>query len=111
MLYTAITFFSLAAIFGLILLPYILKEKETPKGMTLTHGILAVAGLVLTVYYTVRHKPGPVESVVLFTIAALGGLVVFAKDVSNKAIPKWLAIIHGLIAVGGFVYLLIFAFG
>jgi RsiW-degrading membrane proteinase PrsW (M82 family) len=110
MLYTAIGFFSLAAIFGLILLPYILRDKETPKSLALLHGLLAATALVLTIYYTVKHRPGPVESAVLFTIAALGGLVVFGRDITNKSIPKWLAVIHGLIAITGFVFLLIFAF-
>jgi hypothetical protein len=110
MIYTAIAFFALAAIFGMILLSFILRNKETPKGMAIVHGLLAATGLVLTIYYAVKNKPGPVESALLFTIAALGGFIVFARDISNKPVPKWLAVVHGLVAVTGFVFLLVFAF-
>jgi hypothetical protein len=110
MIYTAIALFALAAILGLILLSYILRDKETPKGIAFTHGPLAAAALILIIVYTFGNHPGPLESVILFTIAAIGGIIVFAKDISNKPIPKWLAVVHGLIAVTGFIFLLIFAF-
>ena len=110
MIYTAIAFFALAAIFGMILLSFILRKKETPKGMAIVHGLLGATGLILTIYYTIKHRPGPVESAVLFTIAALGGIIVFSRDISNKSLPKWLAVIHGLVAVASFAFLLIFAF-
>jgi hypothetical protein len=51
-----------------------------------------------------------VESAVLFVIAALGGFIMMARDVTGKSIPKWLAVVHGLLAVTGFVLLLVFAF-
>ena len=110
MLYTIIGFFALAAILGSILLSYILRGKETPKGMALTHGLFAATGLVLVIYYAISHAPGPVESAVLFAIAALGGIVVFYRDITNKPVPKWLAVVHGVVAVTGFVFLLVFAF-
>jgi hypothetical protein len=47
---------------------------------------------------------------VLFIIAATGGFIVFVRDIINKPVPKWLAIVHGLIAVTGFIFLLMFAF-
>ena len=109
MIYTAIAFFALAAILGMILLSYVLRGKETPKGVVFTHGPLAAIGLVLLVVYTV-NQPGPVESIVLFTIAALGGVVMLTRDLSGKKIPKWLAVLHGLIAVSGFIFLLVFTF-
>jgi hypothetical protein len=74
------------------------------------HGFLAVIGLVLLLYYTFTNKPGPIESAVLFVIAALGGIVVAVRDITGKSVPKWLATLHGLIAVTGFVFLLLFVF-
>ncbi len=109
MIYTAIVFFALAAILGMILLSYVLQDKETPKRVVFTHGPLAATGLVLLIIYTVK-QPGPVESIVLFSIAALGGVVMLTKDLSGKKIPKWLAVLHGLLAVSGFIFLLVFAF-
>jgi peptidoglycan/LPS O-acetylase OafA/YrhL len=110
MIYTAIAFFALAAILGMVLLSFVLKGKETPKGIVFTHGPLAAIGLILLIIYTINN-PGPIESIVLFTIAALGGVVLVVRDLSKKPVPKWLAVVHGLIAVSGFIFLLVFAFG
>jgi hypothetical protein len=109
MIYTAIAFFALAAILGMMLLSFVLRGKETPKGIVFTHGPLAAIGLILLIVYAVK-QPGPIDSIVLFVIAALGGVVMLVRDLGGKPIPKWLGVVHGLIAVSGFVCLLIFAF-
>ena len=109
MIYTSIAFFALAAILGMLLLSYVLREKETPKAAVVTHGLFAVTGLILLILYVINN-PGPVESVVLFVIAATGGIIMLARDLSGKKIPKWLGVAHGLIAVSGFIFLLVFAF-
>ena len=109
MLYTTIALFALAALLGMYLISFVLQGKETPKSVAFTHGGFAAAALLLLIYYTVKEA-GPVESVILFVIAALGGFVMIARDLSGKSIPKWLAVIHGLVAVTGFVFLLVHAF-
>jgi len=109
MLYTIIAFFALAAIMGLALLSYVLRSKETSKPVMIMHGLFAATGLVLLLIYTFGDSPGLIESVILFVIAALGGFVMVGRDLTGKPIPKWLAIVHGLIAVIGFITLLIFA--
>ncbi|RPI17841.1 MAG: hypothetical protein EHM58_07870 [Ignavibacteriae bacterium] len=110
MIYAAIAFFSLAAILGMLLLSYVLRDKETPKGIVFTHGPLAAIGIVLLIVYALGNTPSPVESIVLFIIAAAGGTILVWHDVKRKPIPKWLAVTHGLIAVTAFVFLLYFAF-
>lgn len=109
MLYSIIAVFALAAILGMTLLSYVLKSKETPKGLMIMHGLFAATGLVLLLYYVFENTPGPVESAVLFVIAALGGFVLVIRDITGKSIPKWLAVTHGLIAVTGFILLIAFA--
>jgi hypothetical protein len=109
MLATAIALFSLTALLGMFLLIFILKGRETPKAIVFTHGPLALAGIVLLIIYVVKHSPGPLESLVLFAITALGGIVLVFKDLTGKKVPKWLAVVHGLLAVTGFVFLLMFA--
>jgi hypothetical protein len=109
MLYTSIAFFALAAVLGMFLLSFVLKGKETPKAVVFTHGPLAAIGLILLILYAVKQPPGPLEAIVLFAIAAAGGLVMVWRDLTGSAVPKWLAIIHGLLAVTGFVFLLVFA--
>lgn len=109
MIWTAIAFFALAAILGMLLLGYVLGDKDTPKGIAFLHGGLAVVGLILLVLYTTGEGPGPLSSIILFIIAATGGLILIARDLARKPIPKWLAVVHGLVAVSGFVTLLLFA--
>ena len=110
MIYTAIALFSLAALLGMFLLGFVLKGKETPKAVVFTHGPLAAAGLVLLIIYAIDRSPGHLESIVLFTMAAAGGVVMLYRDITGKGIPKWLAIVHGLLAIAGFAWLLYFAF-
>jgi len=110
MISAAIGFFALSAVLGMILLSFVLRGKHTPKAIVFTHGPLAVIGLVLLIIYTIGHKPAPIESLVLFIIAATGGIILVARDMMMKTIPKWLAIVHGLIAIAGFIWLLVFRF-
>lgn len=108
MLLTAIVCFSLAALLGIILISYVLRNKPTPKGLAFIHGPIALVGIILLLFYAFYHSPTPIESILLFIIAALGGLILILRDLTGKSIPKWLAIIHGMIAVIAFVFLLVF---
>ena len=110
MLYTAIACFSLAAILGIILISYVLRNKPTPKGLAFIHGPIAAIGILLLIFYSFFNSPTPIESLILFIIAALGGFILIFRDLTGKSIPKWLAIIHGLIAVTAFAFLLVFVF-
>ena len=109
MITTAIALFSLAALLGMFLLTFVLKGKETPKAVVFTHGPLAAAGLILLIIYAFKESPGPTESIILFTMAATGGVVMVYRDLTGKKIPKWLAIAHGLLAISGFICLILFA--
>lgn len=111
MILTAIGLFALAALLGMFLLTFVLQGKETPKAVVFTHGPLAAIALVLLIIYALRSGPGPTESIVLFVVAAMGGFFMLYRDLTGKPIPKWLAVVHGLLAVSGFVLLLLFAFG
>ncbi|MGV3588438.1 MAG: hypothetical protein ACO1OF_15645 [Adhaeribacter sp.] len=108
-IYASIGFFALAALFGLYLLTFVLKGRETPKAVVFTHGPFAATGLILLIIYISRGGPGPVESLVLFILAALGGIYMLFRDLNGRHIPKILAIGHGLLAVTGFIFLLVFA--
>jgi sugar phosphate permease len=109
-LYIIIGLFALGAIIGIYLLSLVLQDKETPKAAAFVHGIFVVAAVVMLVVYVTKHTPSPVESLVLFALAAVGGLVLIYRDLTGKKLPKWLAIGHGLMAVAGFAFLLMFTF-
>lgn len=110
MLMVAIVFFVLAALLGLYLLSFVLQNKNTPKGVAFTHGPLAATGLIILIIYSFFNSPAPIISIILFVLAALGGIMLIYRDITGKSVPKWMAIGHGLIAITGFILLLIFAF-
>jgi hypothetical protein len=109
-LYTIIGLFALGALIGIYLLVLVLQNKETPKFVAFIHGAFVVAGLFLLVFYAMKNMPSPIESLVLFIMAAVGGLVLIYRDLTKKSIPKWLAVGHGLLAVAGFIFLLVYTF-
>jgi Na+/phosphate symporter len=107
--YPIIGMFGIAAILGIYLLTLVLANKNTSKGVAFAHGFMAILALAMLIVYSLSNIDGPAECVVLFGIAAFGGLVLIYKDLSGKPIPKWLALGHGIIAVLGFVFLILFA--
>lgn len=109
-LYLIIALFALGAIIGMYLLALVLQKKETPKFVAFIHGGFVATALILLIIYSTEHRPQPIESIVLFIVAAAGGATLIVRDLTGKSLPKWLAIGHGLIAVVGFIFLLVYAF-
>jgi hypothetical protein len=109
-LYIIIGLFALAALLGVVLISYVLRSKETPKAVAFIHGPLAAIALVILIVYSINNDRMFIASIVLFVLAALGGIILFIKDLKGKPLPQWLAIVHGLVAVSGFVVLLMNAF-
>jgi hypothetical protein len=110
MLFIAIGFFSLAALLGMLLLSYVLSHSKPPKVLAFTHGSLAIMGIILLIIYAFFYYPSPTVSMVLFILAALGGLTLLYRDIRGKTLPNWLAILHGIIAIVGLIFLVVFAF-
>ncbi len=108
--YVAIAILGMTAILGMYLLTLILRSKSTPIAVAIIHGLLAVTALVLLIVYSVRNSAGPWTSIIIFLMAATGGIILGYRDITGQPVPKWLAIGHGLIAVVGFVLLLCFTF-
>ncbi len=109
-IYGAISILGMTAIIGLYLFTLIMRNKGIPKGATLIHGLFAVLGVLLLIVYSLGCETGPWVSIIILLLAALGGLVMNFRDLTGRKVPKWLAVVHGLAAVIGFAYLLVFAF-
>lgn len=108
MLYLTLAAFALAAIVGLLILKNRLTSSNTSRAVVYTHGLFAATGLVLLLLQVLRNGEGYLRtSFVLFVVAAVGGFYMFFRDLRGKFSPAWLAIVHGLIAVSGFVFLLL----
>jgi peptidoglycan/LPS O-acetylase OafA/YrhL len=105
--YSIIGLFALGALMGMYLLAMVLQSKETPKFVTLLHGLFVAVALVMLIVYACNDGPDVTASIILFIMAAAGGVVLVYRDITARKIPKWLAIAHGLLAVTGFVILAI----
>lgn len=107
--YAAIGILGMTAIIGIYLLSLVLKDKETPKKIAAVHGIFAIIALILLIVYAYDNPPGPIESIIILSIAATSGILTVYTHITNKKAPKWLAVAHGLTALVGYVLLLLFA--
>jgi hypothetical protein len=109
MLYISIALFAIAAVFGIIIASAILRNQPTPKPIVFLHGLLGASALVIVIMYVMQHPDqNPIVSLVLLIIAALGGFVLFARDMTKKAGPMALVIVHALVAVAGVLGLILF---
>ena len=101
----------LAALGGLTLAIIRLRGAPwPPTWLALVHGAVAATGVGLLVY--VHFTTGLVQlaqiALLIFVLAALGGLVMFfGFHMNRKPLPIPFVIGHGLIAVTGFVLLLL----
>ncbi len=113
MIYVALILFAIAAVIGISLAIPHAQRKPVGIGHALWHGLFAAAGLVLLIILLVGKGTAPLSlvSLILFIVAALGGFVLFGLHLRKRALPVPVIVIHALIAVSGFVLLLIAAFG
>lgn len=109
MLYISIALFLVAAVFGLIVASAILRNQPTPKPAVYIHGLLGAVALAIVVYYVIKNgSNSPMISLILLVVAALGGFVLFARDMSKKPGPFALVVVHALVAVAGVLALILF---
>lgn len=105
---------ALAALGGMTLAGIRLSGKpRPPTWMAIGHGLVAVTGVGLLGY--VAYSTGlPIYAqiaLVIFVLAALGGAVMFLGfHLQEKPLPIPLVVGHGLIAIVGFVLLVLSVF-
>ncbi|HEY0749568.1 MAG TPA: hypothetical protein VGD26_00355 [Chitinophagaceae bacterium] len=108
MLYLTIFLFAIAAVMGVVILKSWLTAGTTSKTVIYSHGIVAASGLVLLIVLLLNNPDGGYRNpLILFVIAALGGFYMFFRDLKGEFSPTWMAILHALLAVAGFVLLLL----
>ncbi len=110
MIIASIVLFAISAILGAtILIKWLMKENAS-SGVIYSHGIVAAAALVTLIVYAVNHPNNfPKASLILFIVSALGGFFMFFRDLAKKSNPLFIAFVHALLAVSGFVALILFA--
>lgn len=104
---TIILLFAVAAVFGLTILIPLLQGKTASRAFVFAHGgVAAVALIMLLAQFFKEGTSVPLISVILFVVAALGGLTLFVMDMQKKPLPKALALVHAGAAVVAFLILL-----
>lgn len=106
----ALVLFAVAAVGGIVLALIRFKGKPYPPlALALVHGAVAAAGLVTLIALVAQSKGTSSAStaLILFVIAALGGFGLFFHHIRKVALPIWLVVVHALVAVAGFLILLL----
>jgi uncharacterized SAM-binding protein YcdF (DUF218 family) len=111
MLGFALILFALAALGGLTMAGLKFSGKAIPLPLAIGHGLLAATALILLIreVMTVGGSGLLTAAVVIFVLAALGGLTLFSFHLRGRELPKPLILAHGGIAATGFI-VLVFAF-
>jgi hypothetical protein len=111
MIFAAVVVLGLAALGGLTLAGIRLAGTPLPPTwIALVHGAVAATGLVLLISVVIGHDVDQLVKVALgvFVLAALGGATIFLGfHMRNRALPIPLVLGHGLIAVTGYILLLV----
>jgi hypothetical protein len=110
---TALVLFAIAAVGGIVMAGIRFGGKpHPPTALAMLHGFLSAAALTLLIYAacTVGLPSLALTATVLFVLAAIGGVFMNLNyHWKMLPLPKWLVVVHALIAVTGFVCLLIAA--
>ena len=108
MLYVTIALFAIAAVIGLLILKNWLTSANTSRTVVYAHGIFAAVALVLLFVQSLQNPASHLRtSLIFFVVAAIGGFYMFVRDLKGKFSPTWLAVTHALLAVSGFIFLLL----
>ncbi|HZP65457.1 MAG TPA: hypothetical protein VFB32_04050 [Rudaea sp.] len=114
-LQTATVLLAIAAIGGATMAVIRFSGKpHPPTALAMLHGFLAAAAVTLLLYaaFTVGLPAIANLALLLFVIAALGGVVLNLNyHWKLLPLPKWLIVVHAGVAVVGFVLLLVATFG
>ncbi len=107
----ATVLFATAALGGVTLALIRFRGSPLPPAwLGMLHGFIAAAGLNLLAYGVLVEVPPPSArwALILFLLAALGGMVMYlGYRAKSKPLPKALVVLHGLVAVSGFVLFLV----
>jgi peptidoglycan/LPS O-acetylase OafA/YrhL len=107
---TSTALFAISALGGALMAIIRFSGKpHPPSWLAMLHGFLAAAGLTLLVFAAVTASLPSLATLalILFLVAAAGGVLLNLRfHLNGIPLPKWLVLVHGGIAVVGFICLL-----
>jgi len=88
------------------------RGKTMSPAAGYAHGVLALAAFVLLiVFYSAAHLAKPPNlAYQLLALSLVAGFVFFGINLGTRKPPRWLALAHGVLALAGLVFLLLFVF-
>jgi hypothetical protein len=113
MLMNAVWLFALAALVGAFMAVLHFRGRTPPPvAAAVLHGVFAVSAVVPLLMGVMEAGWGTVQAKALgvFVVAALGGLYLVSHHFRGKALPGPVVVIHGLVAVIGFLMLVVAVF-
>ena len=115
LLWTVVVLFAIAAAGGLVMAGIrTFSDSNPPAWLAMFHGLLAGAGLTLLLFatFTVGIPKYATWALILLVVAALGGLFMnLGYQEKRELLPKPVMYVHALIAVIGFILLIVAAVG
>ncbi|SBV37301.1 conserved membrane hypothetical protein [uncultured Stenotrophomonas sp.] len=99
---------AVAAIGGLVLATYVLRDRFAPWALSLLHAALGATGLLLLIVLLVRGAASQPVLIgfALLLLAALGGFFLASFHLRRRLPPKAVVVIHAGVAVTGFLVVL-----
>jgi hypothetical protein len=109
-MFIAIGLFAVAALAGATMaIQHFRGRTPPPLGLAMLHGVLAASGLLVLLLAVMKAGVSgpPAIALGLFLVAALGGFTLLSFHLRRRALPSALVLGHGLLAVAGFLVLLV----
>jgi hypothetical protein len=114
MMKTALALLTITALGGVVMAVVRLgRDANPPSWLAMLHGLLAgsAATLLLYAYFTVGLPALAGWALLLFLVAALGGVYLnLGYHAKAVLLPKTIVVVHAVIAVAGYVLLLMAVF-
>ncbi len=99
----------IGVIIGAIMASYGFQKKHIPKGLAIGHGVFVGLGLLLLLIYALtthsHHKHW--DSIIIFLIAASGGIYLFMQDLKKHYFKLWILLAHASIGMFGIIWITI----
>lgn len=103
----ALILLAIAALGGAALAYLHFTHKARPWALTILHGLLAAAGLLLVALPVIDGSAVNLKTaLIVLVVAALGGFFLFSFKIRNKPLPSAVVLIHAVVAAVGVVLLL-----
>ena len=110
-LYLVIVLFVFATMIGVLMISMQLQGEIVSKNIMYAHIILAIVAIVVLAVFSYQYPDNyPKLSLILFGLAGLLGIYMFSNFLKEKRNPFIIDLVYGLLAMGGFVYLIFFVF-